>query len=84
MATDTSPDAEIVSKLKDYLLAVLSTEQMTDVRAILDEQDVQPAEGPPMAADARIRQMAAQARLREAQADRERMEKMFPDINRFL
>ncbi len=81
MATDT--DTGITSKLVSYLQDALTPEQMTDVRAILAGQDVQPAEGPPMAADARIRQVAAQARLREAQADRERMEKMFPDINRF-
>lgn len=43
MATDIEPDAEIVSKLKDYLLEVLSTDQMNDVRAILDGQDTKAA-----------------------------------------
>jgi len=70
MATDTDPDAEIVSKLKDYLLDVLSTEQMNDVRAILAGQDTQAA--------------VAMDRARERAGAEEAFTKRFPGSARFV
>ncbi len=73
MATDTDPDAEIVSKLKDYLLDVLSPEQMDDVKAILAGQDVQA----PQAA-------VAMDRARQRTEAEEGFLKRFPQAGRFV
>ncbi len=72
MATDTTttPDAEIVSKLKDYLESILTPEQWKAVQAILAGQDMQ---APPVMAGDRAR-LAADAT--------KRLDAMFPDMNR--
>lgn len=73
MATDTTtttPDAEIVSKLKDYLESILTPEQWKAVQAILAGQDMQ---APPVMAGDRAR-LAADAT--------KRLTTMFPDMNR--
>lgn len=73
MATDNT-DTGLVSKLTDYLETALSPEQMDDVRTILAGGNVQPPDV--MASD-------AAGRLRQASDDNKRLEKMFPDMNRF-
>ena len=83
MATDNNTDVELVSNLSNYLKTCLTPQQMDDVMAILAGQEVQAPEVP-IAADARIRQVAAQARLREAKADEEHFENKFPLSNRFV
>lgn len=73
MATDTTtttPDAEIVSKLKDYLQSILTPEQWKDVQSILAGGDVQAP--PVMAGD----------RARLATDTSKRLAAMFPDMNR--
>ena len=73
MATDNT-DAELVSKLTDYLETALSPEQMEDVRTILAGGNVQTPDVP----------LTADARLRQASEDSKRLETMFPNMNRFV
>lgn len=74
MAVDDNTDAEMVSKLTDYLETCLSPDQLEDVRTILAGGDVQTPDVP----------LTADARLRQASEDSERLEKMFPNMNRFV
>jgi len=76
MATDTTtttPDAELVSKLIDYLETCLSPEQMEDVRTILAGGDVQTPEV-----------AAAMDRARGMGAAEEGFLKRFPLSGRFV
>ncbi len=76
MATDTTtttPDAEIVSKLKDYLQSILTSEQWEDVQSILAGGDVQ---APPVMAGDRARRAA------DAEAHALDFAKRFPNAAR--
>lgn len=81
MATET--DDGVTSRLAAFLQDALTPEQMKAVAAILAGEDVRAPEVP-MAADARIRQIAAQERLRQAEADEARIAQRFPAIGRFV
>ena len=81
MATET--DDGVTSRLAAFLQDTLTPEQMKAMAAILAGKDVQAAEMP-MAADARIRQLAAQERLRQAEADEAQIAQRFPGIGRFV
>ena len=79
----TETDDGVTSRLAAFLQDTLTPEQMKAVAAILAGDDVRAPEVS-MAADARIRQAAAQERFRQAEADKAEIAQRFPGIGRFV